>query len=117
MHHLDTDCFFGSFIKVKIAQGQNGPALTLNVISEPDRNRVNKACTNVDMNPFTPYSIQETFNMLGRSSVFSSIDLTSVFHSIPIYTKYQNEMAFTVNGATFYFENPIWTLVCPIVSW
>ena len=55
--------------------------------------------------------------MLGRSSVFSSIDLTSVFHSIPIYTKYQNEMAFTVNGATFYFENPIWTLVCPIVSW
>ena len=31
----------GLLILLKLAQGHNGPALTLNIIPEPDRNRVN----------------------------------------------------------------------------
>ena len=41
--------------------------------------------------------------MLGRSYLFSTIDLTSAFHSIPIHQPHQYKTAFSVNGRTFYF--------------
>ena len=43
--------------------------------------------------------------MLGRSYLFSTIDLTSAFHSIPIHQPHQYKTAFSVNGRTFYFQN------------
>ena len=41
--------------------------------------------------------------MLGRSYLFSTIDLTSAFHSIPIHKPHQFKTAFSVNGRTYYF--------------
>ena len=68
-----------------------------------DFRALNQRCLFTDKTPFTPFSIQETFHMLGRSYLFSTIDLTSAFHSIPIHKPHQFKTAFSVNGRTYYF--------------
>ena len=70
-----------------------------------DFRALNERCVFTDRTPFTPLSIQETFHMLGRSYLFSTIDLTSAFHSIPIHKPHQFKTAFSVNGRTFYFQH------------
>ena len=70
-----------------------------------DFRALNERCVFTDRTPFTPLSIQETFHMLGRSYLFSNIDLTSAFHSIPIHKPHQFKTAFSVNGRTFYFQH------------
>ncbi|MEE2954779.1 MAG: reverse transcriptase domain-containing protein [Pseudomonadota bacterium] len=57
----------------------------------------------IDYSPFSPFSMQETFHNLGGSVVFSSIDLTQAFNSIPIHEKHQHKTAFCLNGQTYYF--------------
>ena len=67
-----------------------------------DLRHVNKLAM-IDYSPFSPFSMQETFHNLGGSRVFSSIDLTQAFNSIPIYEKHQHKTSFCINGQTYYF--------------
>ena len=67
-----------------------------------DLRHVNKLCM-IDYSPFAPFSMQETFHMLGGAKIFSSIDLTQAFNSIPIYEKHRHKTAFCINGQTYYF--------------
>ena len=67
-----------------------------------DLRHVNKLCM-IDYSPFAPFSMQETFHMLANSVIFSCIDLTQAFNSIPIYEKHRYKTAFCINGQTYYF--------------
>ena len=76
---------------------------------EPKRYRVcvdlrnlNRLCS-IDHSPFAPFSLRETFHMLGRAKIFSSIDLTQAFCSIPVHQRHQYKTAFDFNGSVFYF--------------
>ena len=67
-----------------------------------DLRHVNK-CASIDLSPFAPFSIQETFHLLGRAKIFSTIDLTQAFCSIPIFKDHQFKTAFSFNGARYCF--------------
>ena len=80
------------------------------VPGEPQRYRVcidlralNRACQ-TNLSPFAPFSIQETFHMLGQSKVFSTIDLTHAFMSILIHKPHRHKTAFSVNGRRYFFK-------------
>ena len=67
-----------------------------------DLRHVNKLCL-IDYSPFAPFSMQETFHMLGGAKIFTSLDLTQAFNSIPIHRRHQHKLAFCINGQTYYF--------------
>ena len=80
------------------------------VPGEPQRYRVcvdlralNRACQ-TNLSPFAPFSIQETFHMLGQSKVFSTIDLTHAFMSILIHKPHRHKTAFSLNGRRYFFK-------------
>ena len=67
-----------------------------------DLRHLNRCCS-IDHSPFAPFSMRETFHMLGRAKIFSSIDLTQAFCSIPVHERHRFKTAFDFNGAVFYF--------------
>ena len=68
-----------------------------------DFRALNAACVFTNKTTFMLHRNQETFHMLGRSYIFTTIDVTSAFHSIPIHKSHQYKTAFSVNGRTYYF--------------
>ena len=68
-----------------------------------DLRALNRACA-INLSLFPPFSIQETFHMLGQSKIFSTMDLTHAFMSLPIYKPHRHKTAFSVNGCRYFFK-------------